>query len=142
VRPAAIAIAILIYGIDRFLLPFSGTPQIKEETIPELYSKEITPVEDFYRTDISLIPPRIDLSNWTLTIDGDVENATTFTDDQLKALTSVEEYATLTCISNSVGGPLIGNALWEGFIYQLFLNKLKLNQKHNMLFFTAQMGIV
>jgi hypothetical protein len=32
----------------------------------------------------------------------------------MKALPSIEQYATLACISNEVGGDLIGNAQWRG----------------------------
>jgi len=57
VAPAAIGIAILIYGIDRFLLPLFNPPKLEYESLDDLYAKEVTPTEEFYRTDIALIPP-------------------------------------------------------------------------------------
>ncbi len=125
VAPAAIGIAILIYGIDRFLLPLLGTSRFTEETLEEMYSKEVTPTEEFYRTDIAVIPPNVNVSEWRLTIGGQVENPTELTYDQLKSLPSVQEFATLECISNPVGGSLIGTALWEGVRLSTVLEEAK-----------------
>jgi hypothetical protein len=58
--------------------------------------------------------PAVDASAWRLTIDGLVENPATFTMEDLKALPAVEEMRTLECISNPVGGALIGNLIWKG----------------------------
>ncbi len=114
VAPAAVAIAILIYGVDRFLLPLLQPSSTGNVTLQDLYSKEVTPTEEFYRTDIALLPPDVNRSEWRLTVDGEVEKRRTFTYDEVKTLSSVKEYTTLECISNPVGGPLIGTALWEG----------------------------
>jgi len=45
---------------------------------------------------------------------GMVENALSFSYEEFKTLPSVEQQATLACISNEVGGDLIGNAIWRG----------------------------
>lgn len=140
IGPAAIGLAVLIYGIDRFLLSPSRNPIVFDKTIQELYSKEITPVEDFYRTDISLIPPNVDPTDWTLMIDGEVENTTTFTFDQLKALPSVEEYATLSCISNNIGGPNIGTALWEGIHLSTIIEQVNLKPEAKYVVFYSSDG--
>ncbi len=140
IGPAAIGLAILIYGIDKFLLSPSRTPAINDVTIQELYTKEITPVETFYRTDISLIPPNIDPSQWTLIVDGEVENISTFTFDQLKTLTSIEEYATLSCISNNIGGPYIGTALWEGIHLSTVLKLVNLKPEAKYVVFYSSDG--
>lgn len=114
VAPAAVGIAILIYGIDRFLFPLLATPRPVEKTLQDLYLLEVTPTEEFYRTDIDIIPPSVNTAEWRLTVDGDVANPKVLTYDELKAMPAVKEYATLECISNPIGGPLIGTALWEG----------------------------
>lgn len=73
-----------------------------------------TPNADFYRVDTALTVPQIDPAEWRLVIDGMVENEIELTFDDLLAM-GLDEYAvTLTCVSNEVGGSLLGNALWQG----------------------------
>ena len=123
IAPAAIGVAILIYGIDRFLLPLLTGRSVVGGSLQEIYAKEVTPVDEFYRTDIDLIPPSVDSSTWNLTVNGEVEKPITFTYEEFKSLPQVKEYATLECISNTVGGPLIGTALWEGVHLSTVLEK-------------------
>lgn len=75
----------------------------------------ITPNESFYRIDTALIVPSVDPANWSLTVTGMVERDVTITFDELLALPLEESYTTLACVSNYVGGDLIGNALWLGY---------------------------
>lgn len=75
----------------------------------------VTPNADFYRIDTALSVPQIDPSTWTLEITGLVEKPVTLSYDQLLAKPLVEHLATLSCVSNDVGGDLIGNALWLGY---------------------------
>ncbi|MCL4435331.1 MAG: molybdopterin-dependent oxidoreductase [Thaumarchaeota archaeon] len=125
VAPAAIGLAILIYGIDRFLLPILTERQATEASLQELYAKEVTPTSEFYRTDIDLIPPSVDSSTWKLTVNGEVKKPVTFTYEEFRSLPQIKEYATLECISNPVGGPLIGTALWEGVHLSTVLEKVE-----------------
>jgi DMSO/TMAO reductase YedYZ molybdopterin-dependent catalytic subunit len=75
----------------------------------------VTPNDEFYRVDISIITPRIDpWTGWTLTIDGRVRRPLRLTIDDLLARPMVERYITLACVSNPVGGPYVGNARWLG----------------------------
>ncbi|MCR6033043.1 molybdopterin-dependent oxidoreductase [Nocardioides sp. zg-579] len=78
----------------------------------------ITPLQvansDFYRVDTRLDVPIVDVEEWTLTIDGDVEEEVTFTLDDILAMDLVEKDITLTCVSNSVGGEFVGGARWLG----------------------------
>ncbi len=74
----------------------------------------ITPNETFYRIDTALRVPTPDPAGWTLTVTGLVEEPFTLTWDELLALPMVEHHVTLACVSNPVGGPLVGNALWLG----------------------------
>jgi DMSO/TMAO reductase YedYZ molybdopterin-dependent catalytic subunit len=76
---------------------------------------EYTPVPDFYRVDIDLTPPQIDAASWRLRIGGMAATALALTLDQIKSGYPMrEEFITLECISNPVGGPLIGTTLWSG----------------------------
>jgi DMSO/TMAO reductase YedYZ molybdopterin-dependent catalytic subunit len=78
----------------------------------------ITPLrvatEDFYRVDTRLDVPIVDIDGWTLKIDGMVDKEIELSFDDLLAMPLVERDITLTCVSNSVGGPYVGGARWIG----------------------------
>ncbi len=74
----------------------------------------VTPNEVFYRIDTALVVPRIDTVNWVLTIDGRVRQPMQLTLEDLLRRPMIERYITLACVSNVVGGDLIGNARWLG----------------------------
>jgi hypothetical protein len=74
----------------------------------------VVPNGDFYRIDTALIVPRVDPDDWVLRIHGMVERELTFTLDDLYAREQVERYVTIACVSNEVGGDLVGNAAWRG----------------------------
>ncbi|MDQ1131047.1 molybdopterin-dependent oxidoreductase [Microbacterium sp. SORGH_AS_0888] len=74
----------------------------------------ITPNTDFYRVDTALTVPQVDPSSWRLSVDGMVDEPFDLSFDDLLAM-GVDEYGiTLTCVSNEVGGDLVGNAIWLG----------------------------
>jgi DMSO/TMAO reductase YedYZ molybdopterin-dependent catalytic subunit len=75
----------------------------------------VTPNAQFYRIDTALAVPSVDPSTWTLRIHGMVEDEVTITWDELLALPLEESVTTLACVSNEVGGGLIGNAVWLGY---------------------------
>lgn len=77
-------------------------------------SSWVTPTADFYRIDTALQVPAVDSSKWKLKISGMVENEIEIGFDELLALPLIERYVTLACVSNEVGGNLIGNAKWLG----------------------------
>jgi DMSO/TMAO reductase YedYZ molybdopterin-dependent catalytic subunit len=74
----------------------------------------ITPNDIFYRIDTALVVPRVDPADWTLTIGGRVGKPMQLSFDELLRRPMIERYITLTCVSNEVGGDLIGNARWLG----------------------------
>jgi DMSO/TMAO reductase YedYZ molybdopterin-dependent catalytic subunit len=77
-------------------------------------SSFITPNGQFYRVDIDLLVPQVDPSNWQLRIHGMVNREITITFDELLKRPLIENYMTLCCVSNPVGGPYISNAKWLG----------------------------
>ncbi len=85
----------------------------------------VTPNADFYRIDTALRVPSIDPGDWSLRVHGAVENEITLTWDELLALPLEEHMATLSCVSNEVGGDLIGNALWLGYPIRELLARAK-----------------
>lgn len=74
----------------------------------------ITPNEDFYRIDTALTSPQVDPANWDMRITGMVDNEIVLNYDDLLSRNLVEETVTLSCVSNEVGGRLVGNATWLG----------------------------
>ncbi|WIA98562.1 molybdopterin-dependent oxidoreductase [Curtobacterium sp. MCBA15_004] len=78
-------------------------------------SPYVTPNTDFYRIDTALRVPSIDPAQWRLRIHGAVDREVELTWDELLALPLEEHIATLSCVSNEVGGDLIGNAMWLGY---------------------------
>ncbi|MDQ3469766.1 MAG: molybdopterin-dependent oxidoreductase, partial [Actinomycetota bacterium] len=74
----------------------------------------IIPNADFYRIDTALSTPQVAVDEWRLSITGLVDEPFELTFDELLALDSVEETVTIQCVSNEVGGGLVGNAVWQG----------------------------
>ena len=74
----------------------------------------VTPNRDFYRIDTALVTPQVDPEAWTLRIHGMVRNPITITWADLLRRPMVERHMTIACVSNEVGGDLIGTALWLG----------------------------
>ncbi|MFB6874072.1 molybdopterin-dependent oxidoreductase [Streptomyces sp. NPDC056323] len=75
----------------------------------------ITPDKDFYRVDTALVVPRVDAGAWRLRIHGrGVARPVTVGLHDLLRREIVERDITLACVSNEVGGPLVGNARWLG----------------------------
>jgi DMSO/TMAO reductase YedYZ molybdopterin-dependent catalytic subunit len=72
------------------------------------------PAADFYRIDTALVVPRVQAEDWHLRIHGMVDREVTLDFAGLLASPLVERDVTLVCVSNEVGGDLIGNARWLG----------------------------
>ncbi len=108
---------ILYYGVNLlFAKPITSQPNTTGSQSAQslLYSQEVTPNDRFYRVDVNIFAPSVDVSKWTLQIFGLVDNPTTLTYSQVSAMNSVEQYNTLECVSNKVGGDLISTAKWRG----------------------------
>jgi DMSO/TMAO reductase YedYZ molybdopterin-dependent catalytic subunit len=73
-----------------------------------------TPVDSFYRIDTSLSPPLIEPNDWQLRIHGMVDREIVLNYQDLLRRGLTDAWITLNCVSNPVGGPLIGNARWSG----------------------------
>lgn len=74
----------------------------------------VVPNEDFYRIDTALVVPSIDETDWSLRVHGLVDGELELSYDDLLGMEIVEDYVTIACVSNEVGGGLVGNALWGG----------------------------
>ncbi|HEY1672917.1 MAG TPA: molybdopterin-dependent oxidoreductase [Streptosporangiaceae bacterium] len=77
-------------------------------------SSFVTPDRSFYRVDTALLVPQVDPARWSLRIHGMVQREVTITFADLLRRPLIEAWVTLTCVSNPVGGPYVGNARWLG----------------------------
>jgi DMSO/TMAO reductase YedYZ molybdopterin-dependent catalytic subunit len=72
------------------------------------------PNDDFYRIDTALSVPRIDPDEWSLRIHGMVDREVVLGYQDILGMSLTEHDATIACVSNEVGGRLVGNARWLG----------------------------
>ena len=128
-------LAVGVYDIGKSLLGSwlqSGSGRVKrgDGVFPNINNLafEVTPTRDFYLVSKNAFDPQVDGRRWKLEVAGLVDNSLSLSYDDIKALPSVEQYATLACISNEVGGDLIGNALWRGVRLKDVLEKAGLKQ--------------
>jgi len=77
-------------------------------------SSWITPNDEFYRIDTALRVPQVDPADWQLRFTGMVDNELSFSYDDLLAMPLSEHAITLSCVSNPIGGDLVGTAMWTG----------------------------
>jgi DMSO/TMAO reductase YedYZ molybdopterin-dependent catalytic subunit len=94
---------------NRSTLPPSSQPFEVDGLTPY-----VTPNDDFYRIDTALMTPQVGAAGWTLSLTGMVDTPIEISYDELLAMDSVEEAVTIQCVSNEVGGHLVGNAVWQG----------------------------
>ena len=88
-------------------------------------SPYITSNKDFYRIDTALRVPTIEPADWSLTLNGLVENPYELSYDEILEMDLVKKDVTLTCVSNEIGGPLVGNAVWSGVPLSEIISKSK-----------------
>ncbi|WP_114853865.1 molybdopterin-dependent oxidoreductase [Brachybacterium sp. YJGR34] len=92
----------------------------------------LTPNEDFYRIDTALAVPRVDPSTWEVRIHGLVERELTLSLEELLAEPMTEAHVTLACVSNAVGGSLVGNATWMGVPVRSLLERAGVQEGADM----------
>jgi len=86
-------------------------------------SSLITPNEDFYRIDTALSIPQVDPASWKLSITGMVDNPYELTYDDILGMDLEDHTITLSCVSNEIGGNLVGNATWTGVPLNTLLDR-------------------
>ncbi|MFD5694411.1 molybdopterin-dependent oxidoreductase [Streptomyces rubiginosohelvolus] len=101
----------------RLPAPASPAPPLPPGTqlkVPGI-SRFTTSNKAFYRVDTALVVPKVDADTWRLRIHGrGVARPVTLTFEDLLRRELIERDITLTCVSNEVGGPYVGNARWLG----------------------------
>jgi DMSO/TMAO reductase YedYZ molybdopterin-dependent catalytic subunit len=76
----------------------------------------VTPTSAFYRIDTALTPPQVDPDSWLLTLSRDGTKLATYTYEQLLDRATSQADITIGCVSNEVGGDLVGTARWQGVL--------------------------
>jgi DMSO/TMAO reductase YedYZ molybdopterin-dependent catalytic subunit len=99
--------------LPRAAHPAAPLPPGTSFDVPGL-SPFITPNGSFYRVDTALLLPEVAPHSWQLRIHGLVEREITLDYAELLRRPLTEDYITLTCVSNPVAGPYVGNAKWLG----------------------------
>ena len=100
----------------------------------------LTPNASFYRVDTAIVLPQIPPKSWQLRIHGMVSRELTLSFHDLLKRPLIESYITLTCVSNPVGGPYIGNARWLGASLGALLRKAGIKSGADQLYCTSSDG--
>jgi DMSO/TMAO reductase YedYZ molybdopterin-dependent catalytic subunit len=100
----------------------------------------ITPNADFYRIDTAVIVPQVTAEEWTLSFDGMVRRPFTLTYADLLDMPMVERDVTIMCVSNPIGGDLIGTARWLGTPLLPLLERAGIEPGADQLFSTSSDG--
>ena len=87
-------------------------------------SSYVTPNDDFYRIDTAFGKvPQVDPASWRLRFTGMVDNPYELTFEDIQAMDLSDHVITLSCVSNEVGGNLVGNAVWTGVPLSVLLDR-------------------
>ena len=89
----------------------------------------VVPNAEFYRIDTALLVPRPDIDSWSLRLTGLVDAPFEMTYEELLAMPLIEQYVTIACVSNEVGGNLVGNALWRGARLKDLLDRARIRSE-------------
>ena len=152
-----VALPILYFGLDSLLHPKKElqqispsletliksrpkTPGFEDVRLKPLLDSEITPTDLFYRIDKNPIVPVVDSQSWNLSIKGLVDKPFVLNYKELRGMPSVEQFATLECVSNKIGGDLIGTAIWKGIHLKDLLEKAEVKQNAKYIVFRCSDG--
>jgi DMSO/TMAO reductase YedYZ molybdopterin-dependent catalytic subunit len=126
----------------RFPRPAVAAPPLPAGSdlhIPGL-SSFITPNGSFYRVDTAILLPQVDPATWQLRIHGMVQREVTISFAELLRRPLIEDYITLTCVSDPVGGPYVGNAKWLGASLAALIRQARPRAGANQLLCTSVDG--
>ena len=125
--------------LPRAATPAPPLPRGYDLKIPGL-SPFITPNSTFYRVDTAIVLPEILPADWQLRVHGMVQREITLSFAELIKRPLIEDYITLCCVSNPVGGPYIGNAKWLGASLRSLLREAGIKAGANQLLATSSDG--
>ena len=150
---AVITVAGAVVGklsaLSYFSSPVTGTKWSQTHLLPNANAPvkpapgtrpEFTPLEKHYRIDIDTFPPSIDAAQWRLKTGGLVGQPLSLTIGEIRGMTPMHQFITLSCISNPVGGDLAGTTRWTGTSLKDMLPLLKLKPEATHLKITSADG--
>jgi len=102
-----------------------GALDLTVSSAPGKLPAEFTPVKDFYYVSKNLeaLDPNIRAATWKLEVSGEVQRPLSLTLEQIRALPAQTVDLTLACISNPIGGPLMGLGRWTGVSFAEILKR-------------------
>ena len=119
--------------------PLAPLPASVQAPVPGM-TPFITPNSDFYRIDTAVIVPQVTAEEWTLSFDGMVLRPFTISYAELLEMPMVERDITIMCVSNPIGGDLIGTARWLGTPLLPLLERAGIEPGADQLFSTSVDG--
>jgi DMSO/TMAO reductase YedYZ molybdopterin-dependent catalytic subunit len=156
---SAVALPILYFGLGSLISPRQAVQQspsfllsqfqksskskpsgFEDPKVAPLLASEITPTDLFYRIDKNPIVPIVMASTWKLMVKGLVTRPLEINYTELRNMPSVEEFATLECVSNKIGGELISTAVWKGIRLKDLLEKAQVMQSAKYIVFRCYDG--
>lgn len=104
----------LLQGFKKKIVPVP-TPNYGDVQQIPLLSKEVTTNDQYYIVSKNLFSdPTVNGDTWHLSVSGEIEHPFSLSYKELTALPTKQQYESMMCISNEVGGQYMSNALWEG----------------------------
>ncbi len=100
----------------------------------------VTPADDFYLIHTAIALPTIEPEEWRLRIHGMVDHEVTLSFQNLLARERTEAWVTLNCVSNVVGGDLVGNAWWSGVRLASILREVGVSPEADAVLQTSEDG--
>jgi DMSO/TMAO reductase YedYZ molybdopterin-dependent catalytic subunit len=153
---SAVALPILYYGLNTLLLPKKAVQQsaylyqllrsrpktlgFQDPRLAPLLESEITPTDLFYRIDKNAVVPSVNAQTWNLTMKGLVDKPFVISYKDIIDMPSVEQFATLECVSNKIGGDLISTAIWKGVRLKDLLEKAQVKPTAKYIVFRCSDG--
>jgi DMSO/TMAO reductase YedYZ molybdopterin-dependent catalytic subunit len=157
---SAVALPILYFGLGSIISPKQEVQQstslllsqflkrsaeskpvgFENPRLAPLLASEITPTELFYRIDKNPIVPVVMTSTWKLTVKGLVAKPIEMSYTELRNMSSIEEFATLECVSNKIDGDLISTAVWKGVPLKDILEKAQVMPRAKYIIFRCYDG--
>jgi DMSO/TMAO reductase YedYZ molybdopterin-dependent catalytic subunit len=129
---------------SRRLLRLTGVTEPKVPPATKLgldgVSSWLTPAADFYLIHTAIALPTIEPEEWRLRIHGLVDREVTLSFQDLLDRERTEAWVTLNCVSNPVGGELIGNAWWSGVRLASVLEELGVSSEADCVLQTSDDG--
>ncbi len=143
---ATATVASLAFAFEAFSTAVVNPARLAFASLADLTANEVTPTDTFYVVTKNLIDPAVDTGSWVLTVDGlvasplSLDYATLQAKIQSGAIAAAQEYATMECVSNEVGGNLVGTAVWSGVRLGDLLNQAAIDPTADWIEFTSADG--